>query len=73
MSYFSVAQAAVVLHLHPETIRQACRDRRLDFKRSGNKYLFTDEHLNAFVDKFGSIAARRKAASRTADILTGRH
>ena len=47
--FYTVEQAAVLLRLHPETIRKFCRRHRIPFTRSGRRYLFTDANLEGYL------------------------
>lgn len=49
MTFYSTKQAAEILHISPEVLTRKCRNKEITYKRSGRKYLFSDEDINDFI------------------------
>lgn len=55
--FFSPAEAAERLQLHPQTILTKIRAKQLQAKRHGRTYLISEENLRAYYEKYVSAGA----------------
>lgn len=54
MTFYSTEEAAKILHIAPEVLTRKCRNGEITFKRSGRKYLFSDEDINNYLSSGGA-------------------
>ncbi len=64
--YYTITEVAAALGLHPETIREYCREipARIKFSRFGRSYRFSQENIDDFMKKCSSVTADAKDAAR---------
>jgi len=46
----TIKKVAAVLHSAPVTVRRLIRSGKINYKKVGSRYLFTDEQLQAYLD-----------------------
>lgn len=64
--FMTVEEAGKVLRMHPESIRRLCRNKTLQYGRSGKRLVFTKDQLDAYVLGRGSDAGRAAVESKLA-------
>ena len=71
MSFWSVTAASEYLHLHPDTTRRFVREGMLEAYLIGNKYLISNESIEAYLangrgkfSKAGKAGQRAKKAEQ---------
>lgn len=62
--HYTVADVARAYDLHPETVRDFCRDGKIEFTRVGRCYRFTEDQLRRYELKGGASAARVRSLER---------
>lgn len=62
--HYTVLAVAAAYEVHPETVRDWCRDGKLEFNKIGHAYRFTDEQLARFESKGDTRAKRVRALER---------
>ena len=62
MQYYTVKEAAKLLKMHPQRVRQAILDLRLGAFRKGGQgtYLITQKHIDAFLVPAGAEWAKQQ-------------
>lgn len=63
MQYFTIKEAAQILKMHPQRVRQAILEHRLGAFRKGERgsYLITQKHIDAFLVPAGADWKPKKA------------
>lgn len=62
--HYTITDVAHAYDLHPETVREYCRDGKIDFTRFGRSYRFSDDQLTEFEKKSGASTVRVNALVR---------
>lgn len=62
--YYTIIEVAAAIGLHPETVREYCRDGKIKFSRFGRSYRFSDEDIAEFEKTHSSEAMDAKDAVR---------
>lgn len=62
--HYSVVDVANAYDLHPETVREFCRDGKIEYTRIGHCYRFTEDQLRKYEAKRGPAAVRVRALQR---------
>lgn len=62
--HYTIADVALAYDLHPETVREFCRDGVMEFSRVGRCYRFTEEQLKKYELKCGAGAERVRSLER---------
>lgn len=48
MTFYSTEQAAKILHICPQVLTRKCRNGEINYRKSGRKYLFTEDDIQNF-------------------------
>ncbi len=64
--YYTITEVAAAIGLHPETVREYCREipSRIGFSRFGRSYRFTQANIDEFLKKHSSEAMNARDAAR---------
>ena len=54
---FTTEETAEILHINVQTLRAKCRFRQIGFKKTGRKYLFSEQNIKDFLDNNGGCNA----------------
>lgn len=50
---FTTKETAEILHINIQTLRSKCRLGQIGFKKTGRKYLFSEQNIKNFLDNYG--------------------
>lgn len=61
---YTIGDVAKAYDLHPETLRDFCREGKIEYTRVGRCYRFSDAQLQKYEAKGGASAKRVRALER---------
>ena len=51
MKFYTTEEVAEILHIRPEVLTRKCRNGEITYKRSGRKYLFSEDDITNYINK----------------------